>query len=62
MVVHRLDLKEGSIVDGKFVVVKEIGKGSGLLERLLRAGRRANLFRLSSTVCHESTAPVRRTK
>lgn len=28
MVVHRLDLKEGSVVDGKFVIVKEIGKGS----------------------------------
>lgn len=28
MVVHRLDLKEGSVVDGKYVIVKEIGKGS----------------------------------
>lgn len=28
MVVHRLDLKEGSVVDGKYVIVKAIGSGS----------------------------------
>ncbi len=28
MVVRRLDLKEGSVVDGKFVVIKEIGNGT----------------------------------
>lgn len=28
MVVHRLDLREGCIIDGKYIIVKEIGSGS----------------------------------